>query len=290
MRQSTDIKSIENSQPSDKINSLNLKIKFKEFDNIDINKIDHDKCGLNDNRYPGYFMVSEKGFEKNGRNFIEKELNETYIDYVICTKYKKATHNPKTCGMRTIHINEEPSGGKNINYILYRFQYVCEHCGARFSVDPSFVITHRRMTYRCYFSIKNDIEILETNYSAIGKKFNQSRETIRNLDMAWLAQENTIPDLPPGTCIGCDEHSIHKGQSYVSIICSIPEVGSSEKPHVLFMCEGRKSEDVKPFFDFVKACGNQDNIKAMSTDFTCSYISSTKDMDFKFIHEPDEFH
>lgn len=91
-------------------------------------------------------------------------------------------------------------------------------------------------------------------------------------------------DLSNVIKIGIDEHSIHKGQSYVTVIFCL------ETGRLLYICEGKTKGDVQPFFERLKALGFDKNIEYFSCDCASGFIALAQEFlpDAKIVI--DDFH
>lgn len=145
-------------------------------------------------------------------------------------------------------------------------------CNRKFSNRPIFFQPFRRIIHRLYSIIKYRLEHGRGTYSEIAFDYWMSRVTIENIDKNLLSDIDTTKNLYDDFDYVCmDEHSIHKGQSYVSISIGVNN-NEEYKYSVLFMSLGRKKENIQTFFDYLIENNLKDKISAFSTDYTSSYM------------------
>lgn len=279
MRQKIDTQNQSTGQVSNRLNSLDISIKHREEDVIDPRKVDCLQVSVTHDGaldfYPGYYISHSELKELEGRPYIEYTL--TAKKSIVMCPYCHCPDTNVHKGYYSTKIHDINLGDIAVFCNVNIERHKCIVCNKSFSIRPIFLHPFRRITNRLYSNIKYRLDHGRGTYSEIAFDYWMSRVTIENIDKGLLSDINTTKNLHDDYEYICmDEHSIHKGQSYVSIAVGVNN-NEEYKYSVLFMSLGRKIEDIQPLFDYIKENNIKDKISAFSTDYTSSYMRMVYD-------------
>lgn len=277
MRQKSNSPEQENMQ-GEQLNSLQLNISCKEkyFCNIEESPYNRPISGENNyDRYPGYEITNIEWSNNDCISRIYIYLSEKFRSIEIqCPECKHKFMPCKIRGYTNSTVVDAPDGHIQRFCKIKSRRYECPECGRTFILKNDFVLDRVRITTYAYMFIKKEKEFYATSNTSLELKTGISRETIRQIDNALLSHENTQPCIEGDVYLSCDEHSIKRGHSYVSIVAQIPK--DEGFPSIAYMSLGRKSADVQPLYDHIKDNNLSDKIIAVSQDFSAAYMSVAK--------------
>jgi transposase len=122
---------------------------------------------------------------------------------------------------------------------------LCPSCELMFTEIVPFQFKSRHVTLDLARKICDMMDAPNTNIRTTARILVLSEDLVRRVHKEYLLEvEANIPEPENVKCIAVDEFSILKGHKYASIVLDL----SNKQP--LFLCEGRTSEDFKPFFSW----------------------------------------
>ena len=149
--------------------------------------------------------------------------------------------------------------------------YRCPHCNKLITREIPFRVKNLHITYRLLYTVKNYIFDFTFSNRSIAKKLNISKNIVNEIYNSLIVEGYKDYDLTKVKYIGIDEHSIHKGHKYVTIVVDL------ETKAIIYVCIGKKKGDVQPFFDRLKELNLLNNIIGFSCDCSSGYISMAQE-------------
>lgn len=122
------------------------------------------------------------------------------------------------------------------------------------------------------------------DWSSLARAAGVDRSIVERIAKITYMQEFVVPSLEGVTRIGLDEHSIRRGQRYCLVLYDLSTL------RLLYISEGRRKEDLQPFFDRLKAEGRLEQIQYVSCDCSAGYIAMVEENMPKAHVVIDEFH
>lgn len=277
MRQATNNKKHDNEQDTEIINSLTMKITPKKDSFVDEDKINNAYGDIVKNGYlnlySGFTIYSQKIEEIETVKRLHLYLRPSFKDTNFCCPKCGAKNSLVNYGTREIHVHDAPILNFQTHCHIKVSRYFCCACHTVSRERPKFLHQHRNITLNLYSYIRRELEH-NMCHSSLEYNTGYSSESIRTLEVSLLAHENTVPDLSSTEYVGTDEHSVHVGHIYVTLVIEQTPIGDNSPINILYMAFGRKASSLDPFFNLLDMLGYSDKIKACSTDYTASYLST----------------
>lgn len=142
-----------------------------------------------------------------------------------------------------------------------RVRVACPKCGPKLELLP-WLCRYSRVTRRLSESVARLCKVLPIKH--VAEHFELSWDRVKSIDKAYLNETLGPIDLSGIEQIAMDEFAIQKGHRYATVIVD----PSSKK--VLWVCRGRKREDVRPFFEQLGSEG-RNQLKAVAMDMNGAY-------------------
>lgn len=276
MRQEVNNSTPDKEQDTEIINTLTMKITPKRDSFVSEDKINEAYKNIIYNGfvnfYDGYTIYNSKIDNIENVKRLHLYLKPIFTQNEFCCPKCGAKNYFERYASKEIYIHDAPILNNQTHCYIKVARYHCLRCDTVSQERPRFLHPHRYITLRLYEYIKDLLEH-DMNHNSIEYITGYSNESIRTLEVSLLAKENTVPDLSSTKYLGMDEHSIHVGHVYVTLVIEQTEIGDTRPASILYMSLGRKSASLDPFFDYLDKSGYADKIKACSTDYTASYLS-----------------
>ena len=147
---------------------------------------------------------------------------------------------------------------------------LCPCCDLMFTEAVPFQFKTRHVTIDLAKKICDMMDAPNANIRTTARILNLKEDMVRRVHKEYLLEvEANIPEPKDVKSIAVDEFSILKGHQYASLVLDI----SNKQP--LFICQGRTTEEFKPFFslyskDFYK------NLQCVSMDQNHTYATFFK--------------
>jgi transposase len=144
---------------------------------------------------------------------------------------------------------------------LGRVRVACPECGPKVEA-LDWLAPYSRLTRRMAENVVRLCQVLPIKH--VAEYVGLSWDTVKATDQAYLQESLGPPDLSGVEQIVIDEFAIQKGHRYATVI-----VEPSTK-RVLWVCRGRRREDIRPFFEQLGVEGRQ-RLKAAAMDMNGAY-------------------
>lgn len=141
----------------------------------------------------------------------------------------------------------------------------CPACGHK-KESISWLDKYARLTTRLVTRIETYCRILPISHISDLVKLHWG--TIRSIDQRRLERDIIPPDYSQLRKLVMDEFALHKGHRYATVIAD------AETMKVLWVCEGRSRENIRPFFEEM-GCYCR-NIQAVAMDMNTSFDLEVK--------------
>lgn len=162
------------------------------------------------------------------------------------------------CGLKTkLHITKQ--------------RYRCKSCGKTHTVGTDFKVDGFKMTPRLYAQIAYELSLADRSVESVSKELGVYWNAVKAIDKMSLEKKFEYIPTDNVRCIAMDEISIRKRHSYATVIID------AETRRMLYVCEGRKKEDIQPFFDLLKKRKHDVNILGASMDANAGFAAIVKD-------------
>jgi len=142
-----------------------------------------------------------------------------------------------------------------------RYRVACPTCGPKLEA-LSWLSPWERVTTRLAESVVRLCRVLPVKQ--VAAFYGLTWDTVKNLDVAALAEQLLPVDLSTVTAIAMDEFALRKGHRYATVV-----VEPSRK-RVLWVGAGRKREDIRPFFERLGPAGCT-RLEAVAMDMNPAY-------------------
>ncbi|WP_232220196.1 ISL3 family transposase, partial [Prevotella falsenii] len=160
-------------------------------------------------------------------------------------------------------------------------RYQCKKCGHTFQSPIPFTKGESGYT-RMFENYVLDLLRLGLTVSAVSKHLRISWHVIKDIHKSYLNKHYRNPKLKGVRYIGIDEFSVHKGQTYKTIVVD------HETGRIVYVADGRSKESPDKFRKRVKRL--KVKIEVVSSDLSAAYISSIQQNAPQAIHVYDRFH
>lgn len=145
--------------------------------------------------------------------------------------------------------------------ILPRLRLGCPRCGPRLE-DLSWLGPYSRVTRRLAESVVRLCSVLPIRH--VARHFGLGWDAVKAMDKAWLTEQLAPVDLDGIELLVMDEFSLHKGQSYATV------VADALTKRVLWVGRGHSRAAVRPFFHLLGPERCQ-QIKAIGIDMSAAF-------------------
>lgn len=142
-----------------------------------------------------------------------------------------------------------------------RVRVACPDCGPKVE-SLEWLSPYSRVTKRLAESVARLCKVLPIKH--VAEHFGLSWDQVKTIDKAYLEETLGAVDLSNVDQIAIDEFAIQKGHRYATVVLA----PATRK--VLWVCRGRKREDVRPFFEELGAEGRK-RLKAVAMDMNGAY-------------------
>lgn len=189
-----------------------------------------------------------------------------------------------TRGTATIRLHDCSKAGYNVILEVKQPRACCPHCHARPVLSPEFKHPCHNITKRKYGEIMRFLTTESLSVSDIARLTGVGQHIVSAIDKARLARDSEVPDCSKTRYIGIDEHAVLKRHNYVTVIFDL------ETRVLLFACEGKRKEDIQPFFDHLRKHGYDRQIRGLSCDCASGFIALAKENLPNAVVVIDQFH
>lgn len=158
-------------------------------------------------------------------------------------------------------IRDMPMFGRTV-WLKVRLRRVrCSECGPR-TERVSWLGRHARITNRLAEFAAHWCERLPIAH--VCELTGLHWETVRRIDRARLQEKVDALPIPEPTRLVMDEFALYKGHRYATVVLD------ADTRRVLWVCEGRSREAIRPFFEWLgkKRCGK---IEAVAMDMNTAF-------------------
>lgn len=155
---------------------------------------------------------------------------------------------------------------------ILRFEKVkvrCPRCGVKVE-EVDFLEKNKRVTKELSHQVSELCKVMTVNDVATFEWIDW--HTVKEIDKRAIEKAQSERDLSGIKVLGVDEISVGSGHNYLHVISSLEGPNGSE---VLYVGEGRKEEDLKPFWGWF----GQDRVKTVThgvMDMAKGFIKSFK--------------
>jgi len=142
-----------------------------------------------------------------------------------------------------------------------RYRVACPTCGPKLEA-LSWLSAWDRVTTRLAESVVRLCRILPVKH--VAEFYGLDWDTVKNLDVAALAEELLPVDFSNVTTIAMDEFALRKGHRYATVVVE------PQRKRVLWVGEGRSRDAVRPFFALLGGEGCK-RLQAVVMDMNTAY-------------------
>lgn len=147
-----------------------------------------------------------------------------------------------------------------------RFRAACPACGPKLERLP-WLARYARVTARLAESVARLCRNLAIKH--VAEFYGLGWDAVKAIDKEWLEKTLGEPDLSGLTLLALDEFAIKKGHRYATIFVE------PIRKQVLWVCNGRSREEIRPFFERLGAAGRQ-RIEAVAMDMNGAYETEVR--------------
>lgn len=173
------------------------------------------------------------------------------------------------CGQETTKVHETvircvrdlPILDAETHVWVPRHRVACPSCGPRLEA-LSWLSPWDRVTKRLAESVVRLCRVLPIKH--VAEFYGLDWDTVKNLDVAALAEQLLPVDLSRVTVIAMDEFAIRKGHRYATVVLE------PQRKRVLWVGNGRSRDAVRPFFELLEDEGCA-RLAAVVMDMTAAY-------------------
>lgn len=178
-----------------------------------------------------------------------------------CGRSCDKTHDWQERGVRALPILDAPTP-----LCVQRFRVACPHCGPRVE-RRSWLERHARVTNRLAESVARLCR--DATVQAAAEFYGLSWDAAKAIDKAYLQRTLGEPDLSGVTLLALDEFAVKKGHRDATIFVE------PLRQQVLWVCQGRGREDLRPFFEKLGEEGRR-RVQAVAMDLNGAYEAEVK--------------
>lgn len=174
-----------------------------------------------------------------------------------------------SCGRETTKVHEVivrcvrdlPILDAETHVWVPRYRVACPTCGPKLEC-LSWLSPWDRVTKRLAESVVRLCRALPVKQ--VAEFYSLDWDTVKNLDVAALAAQLLPVDLSGVTVIAMDEFAVRKGHRYATVVLE------PQRKRVLWVGNGRRRDDVRPFFELLGEEG-RGRLEAVVMDMTTAY-------------------
>lgn len=189
-------------------------------------------------------------FGVSGVNYLSTEYNNSQVTFhaemtTQCLQCPKCSNlDFKFRGKRVRRFHMIPFGTKKcfLNLILHRVE--CKKCNFLYWPILPFMPKTRRMT-KSFIRLAGDLLSFGT-IKDVADFLGVGWDTVKRIHKDYLKNKYRRISLKDVEYISIDEFSIKKGHNYMTVVTDI------QSGAIIHAVEGRKVEDIKPFFEQLK--------------------------------------
>lgn len=221
---------------------------------------------------PNYSAV-EKYFQKLYPNYSIELIECSQGTANIYLKSQRAAICPD-CGAECIKVHqriprlirEVPLPGQSKTTLHLEIRRVkCERCGCRKQEKLEWIAEMSRLTKRFAIYLQAQLRVPGITNSSLAAKHTLAWTTIKNLDKQQLEYYFDGIELEQVRYLAIDEFSIKKGHAYATAFMDL------ETGRIIHICDGRKVEKVRPFFEYLVRRGIESQIQMVCVDMHAGY-------------------
>jgi transposase len=187
----------------------------------------------------------------------------------ITLTHDKPTFRCSGCGHETTQVHEMvvrrvrdlPILDAETHVWVPRYRVACPTCGPKLEA-LSWLSPWDRVTRRLAESVVRLCRVLPVQH--VAEFYRLDWDTVKNLDVAALAQQLLPVDFSSVRMIAMDEFAVRKGHRYATVIVE------PTRKRVLWVGRGRGREDIRPFFVLLGPDGCQ-RLQAVAMDMSPAY-------------------
>jgi len=187
----------------------------------------------------------------------------------VTLERKSRTFQCSGCGQETTKVHETvvrcirdlPILDAETYVWVPRYRVACPTCGPKLE-SLSWLSPWDRVTKRLAESVVRLCRVLSVKH--VAEFYGLDWDTVKNLDVAALAEQLLPVDLSRVTRIAMDEFALRKGHRYATVVVE------PHRKRVLWVGNGRGRDDVRPFFELLGLDGCA-RLKAVVMDMTTAY-------------------
>lgn len=182
-------------------------------------------------------------------------------------------------------LSDSNKGPYAVELSVKQKRWICPHCRRTFIVTPRFKHQCHNITVRLYGAVIDLLDKgIQISAQDVSKLLGVNAEIVRAIDKARLAADFKLPDYSNLKYIGLDEHSVERGHSYCTCVFNM------QTRELLYICKGKKKDDLMPFFQRLEKLGLKGQIEAVVCDCASGFIGLAKDNLPNAVIVIDEFH
>lgn len=145
--------------------------------------------------------------------------------------------------------------------LVPRFRVACGVCGPKVE-HLSWLSKYARVTVRLAQSVARLCKHLAIKH--VAEFYGLGWDTVKAIDKAHLETTLGEPDLSEVDMLAMDEFAVKRGHRYATIFVE------PQRKQVLWVCQGRSREDIRPFFERLGEAGRL-RIRAVAMDMNGAY-------------------
>ena len=158
-------------------------------------------------------------------------------------------------------IRDLPILDAETHRLVPRFRVACPSCGPKVEALP-WLAKYARVTVRLAQNVARWCKVLAIKH--VGEFYRLGWDTVKAIDQTYREATLGEPDLSGLTVVAMEEFAIQRGQRYATIFVE------PDRKAVLWVCRGRRREDVRPFFEKLGDEGRR-RIEAVARDRNGAY-------------------
>jgi transposase len=170
----------------------------------------------------------------------------------VCAKYHDMTER---------WVRDLPLLDAETHLLVPRFRVACPVCGPKVEHLP-WLARWARVTTRLADSVARLCKVLALKH--VANFYGLGWDAVKAIDKAHLEATLGAPDLTDVDLLAMDEFAVKKGHRYATIFVE------PQRKQVLWVCQGRSREDIRPFFEMLGEAGRL-RIRAVAMDMNGAY-------------------
>lgn len=158
-------------------------------------------------------------------------------------------------------VRDLPIFDAQTHLLVQRVRLACPTCGPKLEA-LGWLEPFARVTRRFADAVARLCQVMPIKH--VAAYYELDWKTVKAIDKASLERRLGEPDLRRVERLAMDEFAIRKGHRYATVFVD------AERKEVLWVCRGRRREDVRPFFERLEADGRA-RLKAVAMDMNAAY-------------------